>query len=131
MLKAQELRCGNLITTIVPVGGSFFEKHRFDKDILIVKPTFFQIFENNREEETLLKPIPLTEEWLVKFGYENTYGQYYSKNNDNNNCYYELLNVGVGFQVFNDAGNKVVLLESVNHLQNWWYFNNGEELVIK
>jgi len=53
-MKAEELRLGNYIT---------------DRDkVVTVESHHFQMFESYYKED--FKPIPLTEEWLFKFGFE-------------------------------------------------------------
>ena len=59
-MKATELRIGNFVyeyndSVIINISCWEFEKARL---------------ENNQNELKWLNPIPLTEEWLVKFGFE-------------------------------------------------------------
>ena len=68
MIKAEELRIGNLVWD--NYGGIYkvvnINSEGFDY-IDAVKPNFKAI---GRYELDSLEPIPLTEEWLVKFGFE-------------------------------------------------------------
>ena len=69
-----------------------------------------------------IDPIPLTEEWLVKFGFEN--GNYFILNNviiykDYNNKYRYEYNYGQTW------------VKHVHQLQNLYFALTGEELVIK
>lgn len=76
------------------------------------------------------KPIPLTEEWLVKLGFD-----YYP---DNDSYQLESLygfvifgRIGKGFNVFvnsDEIGNQI---NFVHQLQNLFYALTGEELTIK
>jgi hypothetical protein len=70
MLKASELRIGNLVLcntsigfvdTIVPISNL-----SSDEIVCYYKPTKQFIF----CKDALFEPIPLTEEWLLKFGFE-------------------------------------------------------------
>lgn len=63
-MNAQELRIGNLVKSILPLGGSLAEKCRFDGDIFQVNKDF--IFHDLHEKCT---GIPFTKEWALKFGF--------------------------------------------------------------
>jgi hypothetical protein len=73
-----------------------------------------------------LKPIPLTEEWLVKFGFKaiDTY--------DDNHYYLESINLCLdrSFQPFG-IGEYTLTFEYVHQLQNLYHALTGEELTIK
>ena len=68
-MKQKDLRIGNYIqhgNYVAIVGPAFFtswDNYDFEKDG-IFKPE--------------IQPIPLTEEWLVKFGFEDIYGAFIS-----------------------------------------------------
>lgn len=66
-MKAEELRIGNLITDIWASEGSAFEVVRLSSKHQIIK--YGAAFSANLKN---IKGIPLTEEWLVKFGFEMT-----------------------------------------------------------
>lgn len=131
-MKATELRIGNWV------------KNTFRKDPYQVYPQFFtQCFFTDKHPYNLEKeisnidPIPLTEEWLVKFGFEknylwkkqldgkailaismvdNSYGLYHSD--------YSYL-TGSSFHM---KGQKI---KHVHSLQNLYFALTGEELQIK
>jgi len=117
MIESKELRIGNL----------FLE--RFTKEVLIVEElTVDKItFSGDYSTEWQAEPIPLTEEWLVKFGYNNN--QVYIRDlkvtttEDNEPIYYlaDEYDNGVGC---ND-------IEYVHQLQNLYFALTGEELKIK
>jgi len=71
-----------------------------------------------------MNPIPLTEEWLLKFGFEK-YGNEFTK--EDINIYHKELNE---FRCRIDDYNHVVLLY-VHALQNLFFALTGEELTIK
>jgi len=67
-------------------------------------------------------PIPLTEEWLLKFGFDNK-------------CYEVIYDNTLGcynFAVYNMGGDKVVCAspEYVHQLQNLYFALSGEELTM-
>ena len=75
-----------------------------------------------------IKPIPLTEEWLVKFGFEN--------NQSNNEWYdkgfFSVLNNGMSF-CFIHCGNYININarpKYVHQLQNLYFALTGEELTL-
>lgn len=59
MLRAEELRIGNLLGT--PDGV---------EEVITIQSNSIFYTENYKNSWAEIKPIPLTEEWLVKFGFE-------------------------------------------------------------
>lgn len=113
-MKANELRIGNLIW--------LWNDDLMDNEAV-------SVFEINEDELNGFKyrmresePIPLTEEWLVKFGFEK-HGEYYILMNpvlllkDNEGSF------GVSFWQGND-------MKYVHQLQNLYFALTGEELEI-
>jgi hypothetical protein len=119
-MKANELRIGNLF--ILPngdIGKISYHEIRL-MVVAIEKPDY--------------QPIPLTEEWLLKFGFERHHSDYgngviYIKDVPNNNEFkwgvypFEL---GSGFII-----NKSKNLKYVHQLQNLYFALTSEELTIK
>jgi len=128
MIKAKELRLGNnfkddegnILTCfgVAPVDDS-------DQ---------FNIWYGNELGFILLEeeadPIPLTEEWLIKFGFEKTSDNMYWVQPDNF-MYFELNNFGI-IATFPDSvadfGKRV---NNVHSLQNLYFALTGEELTIR
>ena len=140
MIKANELRIGNCvldrgnkILTIDRFIGNKIEcdiKGMPDKSENGI-PIYYHPF---TEEINYLNPIPLTEEWLLKFGFERHHSDYsngviYIKDVPNNNEFkwgvypFEL---GSGFII-----NKSKNLKHVHQLQSLYFALTGEELTIK
>lgn len=78
-----------------------------------------------------MEPIPLTRDIFIRFGAE-TWGD------ENEYCKFpdqaypfDYLDQGTGFQVFDDNGVKVVFLEFVHELQNFYRSIDKEGLHIK
>ena len=72
-----------------------------------------------------LNPIPLTEEWLLKFGFKRFPWGLVKDNllfKDDLKCSYLILQVGNGFEV---------KVKYVHQLQNLYFTLTGEELTIK
>jgi hypothetical protein len=66
-MEARELRIGNLCKEITPIKNG----------IMIVSKRHFENIENN---EIDLFPIPLTEEWLLKFGFKKNESKWFQIN---------------------------------------------------
>jgi hypothetical protein len=117
-MKASELRIGNLVELT------------FDNETEIVDVKVIDLVQNYVR---LAKPIPLTEEWLLKFGFENKNGKF-------------LINIDDRFKVcvavridkwylynddFDSDCNIICKVEAVHRLQNLFFDIWNIELIIK
>jgi len=147
-MKAQELRIGNFVEiltttrdTMIPLPtGKYGEINRVSLDKVQIK----YVFETNTEKHVVfnrsyntIKPIPLTEEWLVKFGFYKRYGSYIwikilaGDDTDypitlqftNNHTAMQICRSGIGTQC--------APCSYVHQLQNLYFALTGEELTIK
>jgi len=104
MMKATELRIGNLVYI-----GSEINK--------IELVDFADIYENNTI--ILYQPIPLTEEWLVKLGFErggqSTLSEYFVNVREWNNFYFSKIGLGT-----------IAKIQYVHQLQNLYFALTGE-----
>jgi len=133
-MKANELRIGNLI---------IFDNLISGEQIIEVTPRFFSSLaggrdfedqKNNTELNNYYKPIPLTEEWLLKFGFEK--GNKYWHNGLGSNIFYDLDNkylrqaygTGVNITMFAISAMNI---QYVHQLQNLYFALTGEELTVK
>ncbi len=116
-MKASELRIGNLITyqgNLITVSG-------------VVNNTIYyengKNFDSNSVSYTPFEPIPLTEDWLLKFGFVNGEKEHFSftKNMDLRILGSEADYNGIWFG----------RLESVHQLQNLYFALTGEELTVR
>lgn len=135
MIKPEELRIGNLI---------LFEQ---DGTVFTVKTTSKEGFDvYNRIESTWIEAdqfagIPLTEEWLVKFGFELGDNETVNDIYHNNTFYFIRIGGselainpenGVAWVLRNGcAVNVTVLVLHVHQLQNLYFALTGQELTIK
>lgn len=113
-LQASELRIGNIV-------------NYGDSDLIIDINVLWDI------DFYKLKPIPLTEEWLVKFGFEKK----------DNGMIFEFNNYSHSFLWFNKTSGQLRLvdegmhflthdeLKHVHQLQNLYWCLVGEELIVK
>jgi hypothetical protein len=127
-MDSKELRLGNLF------------QDKYTKQVIEVMELSKEkiLFSGNFKGKWQAEPIPLTEEWLVKFGFENRYlshlvlkEEYY--------CYCYNKVKGLYIQVFvYDEKDKVVdaeyltpTINYVHELQNLYYALTKKELTIK
>jgi hypothetical protein len=111
-MKANELRLGNYV-----LRNGFLQED---------KETFNEIVVSHNDITACVvsfesfKPIPLTEEWLLMFGFEKTSSNFYKKNS-------------IDIQSENDyfLGLVGMKLQYVHQLQNFYFAFYGEELTLK
>jgi hypothetical protein len=117
MIKANELRIGNYY-------DQFGNIHQVNGHTI-------SELEKAPESQLWCKPIPLTEEWLLKFGFIKTseYEFYFWQNSIwklkeyKNKRYYELYH-------YSDEVD-CTMIKYVNQLQNLYFALTGEELTIE
>jgi len=119
-MKATELRLGNLISFSNRAGG--------ETEMIVEAGDFFRMVEDDGEG---YNPIPLTEEWLVKFGFEKfgnkkTGNQLWSMSNPSWSIW--LNSDGTWDVNFWQGGKK---RKYVHQLQNLFHALTNEELTIK
>ncbi len=109
-MEATELRIGNYIY------------YGFENRVWQVSPISISGIENNTVKS---EPIPLTEEWLVNFGFTKT-GHYYW-----DVLYFELTELGNGKYINSVNGHEYdhgIEIQYVHQLQNLYFALTGEEL---
>ena len=143
-MKANELRIGNLVNTYkddVHYGIEVVSNISNAGINEFLTGEYSAVFKHPINDDLIIKPIPLTEEWLVKFGFEIT--------TDPENVHYKLSLVGefnesfvinrkVGYIVFyvphvccNNYLCFTTQIKSIHQLQNLYFALTGEELTIK
>lgn len=124
-MKASELRIGNLIYNCIE--GMPMQEIEASVEII-------QIISNRKDSNKAFKPIPLTEEWLKRFGFEmdETFTAIYKRD----------------YLLFEFRGNAIRLCQEVEddgtafngisfwfkyvyQLQNLYFALTGEELTLK
>lgn len=135
MIKVNELRYGNVIYDKYGAQSTVYE---FDYSVAVLSTS------PKGDEFSKLKPIPLTEEWLLRFGFEKSennveinYRKYlgenynflieFHKGSNSYNYGYEEMNE-FDEMIFNNFGNGI---EYVHQLQNLYFALTSEELEIK
>ena len=118
-MEAKELRVGNLIYVdgnLRHVCGTCY------KTIMHNYHPQNSVYSENYESEC--EPIPLTEEWLLKFGFEKELDLFYRKNKSS---VIEIIFYDNGFLVANQS----ICLDHIQHahqLQNLYFALTGTEL---
>ena len=108
-MKANELRIGNLIQDN-------------NKEWIVSAQLIYSVVEGNGYLAGF-KPIPLTEEWLVKFGFDKSNENNYLKNEfriwiEKHNTYFYII------------GSYMVICNNVHQLQNLYFALTNTELTI-
>jgi hypothetical protein len=118
MLKPTELRIGNLVTQIIERST-----HNEEKTITIEWQELMWI---SRDRVDYYKPIPLTEEWLLKFGfYKNIDTELFEK--DGHQIDLSVIKCLFYLPEFGDWYKE---LEYVHQLQNLYFALTNEELTL-
>lgn len=122
-MKPNELRIGNKvmqdkeICDVVSISGIKYSFNQQDVDLYY--------YGNNKLEKHVvssLKPIPLTEEWFLKFGFNEGYSGYY-------HIGYFIISVK-GQVYFGETEAYIAKIHFVHQLQNLYFALTGEELQI-
>ena len=86
------------------------------------------VFERNKNimlgRQYIIEPIPLTQEWWPKFGYESIqeFACHIPSESENH--------LGIDIDFYNDAGIKFIESLPIHKIQNLFYENTGEELTL-
>ena len=115
-MEAKELRLGNLIYNGI-------------REVFKVNAMTIGYFDISQATLGAFKPIPLTEEWLIKFGFEKNvrYGVEFTKY-----CKYKNFNIEVSVYLLDGkyvTGDDFEI-NYVHQLQSLYYALTGEELTI-
>ncbi len=123
-MKANELRIGNLIEKYLPPSIS---------EWIETETTSIDINYNSRNEKHGYRPIPLNEEWLLKFGFKK-YSNGWFELKEFYNSHFQEFNVHLkGKTSVVDGGEEICLItiKHVHQLQNLYFALTSEELEIK
>lgn len=111
-IKLSDLRIGNWVQ------NNFGTEYQVKAEHILM---------NHQQGGFFDRPIPITEEWLLRFGFVKTNKSYFEKD-------------GLGFITgytndgdlvcTNTFGARHIHFYYVNEIQNIWYFVTGEELTI-
>jgi hypothetical protein len=136
-MKAEELRIGNYIST------SYMSSSTLKVTAIHSDRVCFESVTHDFKSNTIssyIEPIPLTEEWLLKFGFNNEYKKgWIGKDVKHPNgtttdfvlSYPERMGIWQDSFAFEYDSFRFVALESVHQLQNLYFALTGEELKIQ
>jgi hypothetical protein len=125
-MKASELRIGNFITQII-----YKDTHDEEKEILVDWQEIWWISKNTKS----YRPIILTEEWLLKFGFDKRISNCFKLNNFFIDLRYDDI-LEKDRTIFSRWDNYHCLyfnlsdLKYVHQLQNLYFALTGEELTL-
>lgn len=135
MIQAKELRIGNLVqednNNLIGKVNELRQDFGDEPYDVVLEVEDVMFLEVQIED---IKPIPLTEEWLVKFGFEKSVDNYYKRGvcmsleewGD------EKGNEGIGyFYMLRDEGIMDMHIKHTHQLQNLYFALTGKELTIK
>lgn len=143
MIKAKELRIGNYIFDddgiISKIIGfkPFDHSIRCDEDegcnILIdIYPQDGSIRSGYESDLCYAKGIPLTEEWLIRFGFTKHFDEYEQETFFNLHGIMNLLSYNNGTYSFDfGASSTTCLIHNVHQIQNLIFILTGKELTLK
>ncbi len=119
-MKATDLRIGNYVNYL----GEVQEVTGIDSEYVYLDTITFDYVEHDE-----IEPIPITEEWLLKLGFEpeeEDSAYYFSEECE----YLQVVNYVDGF-VFEKENTELVSLNYIHELQNLYHAITGNELEIK
>lgn len=131
MIKPEELRKNNLVRDIE--SGRIGPILTISEKRCSVKMEFSKLSQSYDEFE----PIPLSEEWLLRFGFQKDDivdeidGKLFVIFTLNNSDYFIELWINEQIYRFTDDCNLNIALSSIHQLQNLFFSLTGEELTIK
>jgi hypothetical protein len=129
-MKASELRLGNLVeykNQYINVSGiGPFGIQSEGKEYLIIA----------KFSTPDIQPIPLTEEWVLKFGFKKYVSDDIDMDIDFQISFHKKSSEGLIVQLFMDSNGVIffnhsgISLYSIHHLQNLYFALTGEELIL-
>jgi len=133
MIQSNELRINNLV---MDRGGKVLRIDWWERKGMVAQDMNFNDVQVHPMTEYVehLQPIPLTGDWLQKFGFMNFGKSYYLKTELKSLGFYNKMKVRYdkfsnSFTVINPA-NSTIILRSVHHLQNLYFALTNTELVL-
>lgn len=131
-MKANELRIGNYV---YDRGNKILKIDYWERKDMIAQKVVVGGFVGHpfTEDVEFLKPIPLTEEWLLKFGFEdireldNIDFKEYRMINEYSFC----VQFPCGVEAHCYAGNYPIAIKYLHQLQNLYFALTGKELTMK
>ena len=136
-MKANELRIGNWVELKTEFENEIHKVYDVCQEMPFLDTKKYGVGTIIWDE---IYPIPLTEEWLIKFGFEEeSLSQFVFKWQDNDNCssffvYSDWCTISVNHSYKDSHEDDYVVhrkIEYVHQLQNLYFALTGEELTTK
>jgi hypothetical protein len=121
-LQANELRIGNRVEYILDEGKLNREEYYWHLNIINAEDILWL----SKNYDTNYRPIPLTEKWLLKFGFKKESDSFYRKKESN---LIEVLFHDNGIMVTNQSVS-LNHIQYIHQLQNLYFALTGFELTI-
>ena len=141
-MNARELRIGNLVEC-KGWGDTYTDRKPYYGKCIFSVYSACKVFVKlevghdalQKERIERINPIPLTEEWLVKFGFEKVNDNFMtieSYHYENKNCWIYLIADGFELELntLSERNNLCRTYKYVHQLQNLYFALTGEELTI-
>ena len=136
-MKASDLRVNNYVSVKESELKSFLDDYGLQGiensfEVVSIDNVYLNILIDGLECEYYLsdcEPIPLTEEWLKRFGFDFTPSEYYVKNDFS--CFFGFTDETAGKIIFASNFKKRIIIKYVHQLQNLYHALTGEELELK
>jgi hypothetical protein len=132
MKTAEELRIGNVL--LFENEAQVVSSIHSDNTIRLKKTKDDKCHGCYRVDAVTIKPIPITEDWLLKFGFERTFKKLKGCYVDKHGKYMLCDNNENGFDIYIFGYDEDLYINSVNYihqLQNLYFALTGEELICK
>ena len=123
-MKSNELRIGNLIEYRI---SDRFDKRKEWWEVSEIDADDIHWLSKVMPEDEDFKAIPLTEEWLLKFGFEKEYGAFKLKGLK---CWLTKYTSEPNLYSVNIGNIKLSTLKYVHELQNLYFALTGSELTV-
>lgn len=139
-MEARELRIGNYYQGGLEIKGSFEAKLNLSdfNRVFLLTSDHLQVLLSMPDWLKFIKPIPLTEEWLRKFGMDSLDMEIdYVEWGFDNGEKFNIVQDGIGnkfpfyFEYDLGFGNNRIEIKYVHQLQNLFYCLTGNELELK
>jgi len=129
-MKSTELRLGNLIDAMFAqfLTGINQEWRPITIGAIREDSITTAVGESIDWDDKYLRPIPLTEEWLFKFGFDKNGVNYSIQGMP---IWEHVTTKELHYRIYDTSKDKAIVLEHVHQLQNLYFSLTNEELAIK
>ena len=121
MINAKDLRVGNYVEYLV---SDYLEKTKLYWEVVKIDADDIHWLSKVDDKDENFRPIPLTEEWLLKFGFINDKILAFYKNNSSEST------IIIDYNFICLLGYSHVKLKYVHQLQNLYFSLTGIELTV-